>query len=96
MTLRVLALLALLNLLAGWAFLSGSGPGFPLDDAWGHLVYGRALATGDGFAYNPGQPEAGVTSPLWTALCALPAGFVEWTGQDWRPDWGMRLLGLLM
>ncbi|MHC4846197.1 MAG: hypothetical protein ACYTCU_08550, partial [Planctomycetota bacterium] len=29
-------------------------------------------------------------------LCALPAGFVEWTGQGWRPDWGMRLLGLLM
>ena len=26
MSLRVLALLALLNLLAGWAFLSGSGP----------------------------------------------------------------------
>jgi hypothetical protein len=96
MSLRVLALLALLNLLAGWAFLSGSGAGFPLDDAWGHLVYGRALATGDGFSYNPGQPEAGVTSPLWTALSALPAGFVEWTGQGWRPDWGMRLLGWLM
>lgn len=96
MSLRVLALLALLNLLAGWAFLSGSGPGFPLDDAWGHLVYGRALATGDGFSYNPGQPEAGVTSPLWTALSALPAGVVEWTGQGWRPDWGMRLLGWLM
>ena len=48
MSLRVLALLALLNLLAGWAFLSGTGPGFPLDDAWGHLVYGRALALGEG------------------------------------------------
>lgn len=96
MSLRVLALLALLNLLAGWAFLSGTGPGFPLDDAWGHLVYGRALALGEGFSYNPGQPEAGVTSPLWTALSALPAGAVEWTGQGWRPDWGMRLLGLLM
>ena len=78
MKLRALALLAVLHLLAATFFLHACGWGFPLDDAWGHLVYGRALATWQGLAYNPGQPEAGVTSPLWTYLCALPAGLVEW------------------
>ena len=50
--------------------------GFPLDDAWIHRVYARAFAFGHGFEYNPGQPEAGSTSPLWSILTA-PA---EWTG----------------
>jgi hypothetical protein len=45
--------------------------GFPLDDAWIHLVYARSLAEGGGFAYNPGQWEAGFTSPLW-ALSLAP------------------------
>src|SRR4051794_34832739 len=44
--------------------------GFPLDDAWIHLVYARSLAHGDGFAYNPGQLETGFTSPLWVMLLA--------------------------
>jgi hypothetical protein len=93
MSLRLLGLLLVLHVLVGWAFLSGAGPGFPLDDAWGHLVYGRAFAQGEGFAYNPGQPEAGVSAPLWTLLAAIPAGAVEWTGWIDRPDGGMRLLG---
>jgi hypothetical protein len=42
---------------------------FPLDDAWIHRVYARALATGHGFAYNDAQ-EAGCTSPLWVILTA--------------------------
>src|SRR5882672_2158325 len=95
MKLRVLALVAGLHLLAAVLFLSRCGPGFPLDDAWGHLVYGRSLATLQGLAYNPGQPEAGVTSPLWTYLCALPAGLVEWHVLA-RPDVAVRLLGLLL
>jgi len=45
--------------------------GFPLDDAWIHLVYARAVSVGHGFAYNPGEPEAGFTSPLWVLLLAL-------------------------
>ena len=94
MKFRVLALVAGLHLLAAILFLARCGPGFPLDDAWGHLVYGRSLATLHGLAYNPGQPEAGVTSPLWTYLCAVPAGLVEW-GVLTRPDLAMRLLGLL-
>jgi len=94
MTLRTLVLLGVLHLLAAGLFLGGCGWGFPLDDSWGHLVYGRALATLEGLSYNPGQPEAGVTSPLWTYLVALPAGLVEW-GLIERPDWGVRALGLL-
>jgi len=94
MKLRVLALVAGLHVLAAVLFLSRCGPGFPLDDAWGHLVYGRSLATMQGLSYNPGEPEAGVTSPLWTYLCAVPAGLVEW-GLQPRPDLAMRALGLL-
>ncbi len=44
--------------------------GLPLDDGWIHLVYARSLAGFDGFAYVPGQAEAGFTSPLWAILLA--------------------------
>ncbi|HZL98755.1 MAG TPA: hypothetical protein VFD43_00755, partial [Planctomycetota bacterium] len=96
MSSRVLAVLLPLHLLAGWLFLRECGPGFPLDDAWGHLVYARAVAEGDGLAYNPGQPEAGVSAPLWTLLMALPAGVVEWTGWLARPDALVRAIGGLL
>jgi len=49
---------------------------FPLDDAWIHRVYARAIAAGDGFAYNAGQQEAGLTSPLWVLVTA-PAHWLE-------------------
>ncbi|MDE3092055.1 MAG: hypothetical protein KGJ80_21995, partial [Chloroflexota bacterium] len=45
--------------------------GFPLDDAWIHQVYARNLATRGEFAFFPGQPSAGSTSPLWTIMLAL-------------------------
>jgi hypothetical protein len=51
--------------------------GFPLDDAWIHMVYARSLAALQGFAYNPGQLETGSTSPLW-AIALLPA---TWTAR---------------
>jgi hypothetical protein len=51
--------------------------GFPLDDAWIHMVYARSLATFHGFAYNPGQLETGSTSPLWAVLL-VPA---SWAAQ---------------
>lgn len=46
--------------------------GFPLDDAWIHMVYGRSLAREHMLAYNPGIPTVGETSPLWALLLALP------------------------
>lgn len=44
--------------------------GFPLDDAWIHQTYARNLALRGEWAFIPGQPSAGSTSPLWSALLA--------------------------
>lgn len=44
--------------------------GFPLDDAWIHQTYARNLALRGEWAFLPGQPSAGSTSPLWSALLA--------------------------
>src|SRR5437879_4023356 len=45
--------------------------GLPLDDNWIHLVYARSLAQQGWFNYNPGVPEAGMSSPFWVILLAL-------------------------
>jgi arabinofuranosyltransferase len=45
--------------------------GFALDDAWIHQTYARNLATTRLLAFIPGQPSAGSTSGVWTALIAL-------------------------
>lgn len=47
--------------------------GLPLDDAWIHVAFARSVAAGHGLAINPGEPVAGSTSPLWTALVSLGA-----------------------
>jgi hypothetical protein len=52
--------------------------GFPLDDAWIHQTYARNLVYLGQMAYWPGQPSAGSTAPLWSAL--LAAGL--WLGLD--------------
>ncbi len=44
--------------------------GVPLDDAWIHFQFARNLARGDGFSFNPSEPTAGSTAPLWTLLLA--------------------------
>jgi hypothetical protein len=44
--------------------------GFPLDDSWIHQTYARNLAQRGEWAFVPGIPSAGSTSPLWTALLA--------------------------
>jgi hypothetical protein len=44
--------------------------GFPLDDAWIHQTYARSLAQRGEWAFLPGVPSAGSTSPLWTVLLA--------------------------
>jgi hypothetical protein len=46
-------------------------PGYPLDDAWIHHCYARTLAQTGQFAFAPGRPSTGSTSPLWTLLLAL-------------------------
>lgn len=42
--------------------------GFPLDDAWIHQTYARNLALRGDWSYNPGEPSAGSTAPLWSVL----------------------------
>lgn len=53
-----------------WCFAVTS-PGFPLDDSWIHEVFARNIATGNGFSFNPGEPVAGATAPLWTLVLSL-------------------------
>jgi hypothetical protein len=48
-----------------------SGLGFPLDDAWIHQTYARNLVEYGEWAFLPGQPSSGSTSPLWTGMIAV-------------------------
>jgi len=59
-----------------WLWLAGldSGNGvlgFPLDDAWIHMVYGRGLALDGVFTYNRGVPATGATSLLWASVLGI-------------------------
>jgi len=54
-----------------WSVLAAGELGFPLDDSWIHQVFARSLAETGEMAYNPGEPTAGSTAPLWTVLLAL-------------------------
>jgi len=45
--------------------------GYPLDDAWIHQTYARNLSQLGEWAFVPGRPSAGSTSPLWTMLLAI-------------------------
>ena len=74
--LRALPVLVYLAALVGFAGEPGALSGFPLDDAWIFRVYARALAHGDGFAYDGARQEAGATSPLWVVATA-PAQWLE-------------------
>lgn len=65
----VLALVAVALFLGASARLHGLG--FPLDDAWIHQTYARHLAERGEWAFLPGEPSAGSTSPLWTAALAV-------------------------
>ncbi len=45
--------------------------GFPVDDAWIHMVYGLSVRLHASFDYNDGHVGAGATSPLWVLFAAL-------------------------
>lgn len=64
-------LIAIIYLLASYFKYS---IGFPLDDSWIHQTYARNFALRGEWAFRPGLPSAGSTSPLWSALLAV--GFV--------------------
>lgn len=69
------SLVIVLTLALAALVLTTSGPhglnGFPLDDAWIHMVYGRSISTSGYLAYNEGIPATGSTSPLWAYLLGL-------------------------
>ena len=64
------ALVALLYVLGTAAGTDAAATGFPLDDAWIHMVYGRSVAE-HGLPLYTGSPEAGCTSPLWMFVLAV-------------------------
>jgi len=47
------------------------GIGYPLDDAWIHQTYARNLAQLGEWSFIPGQPSAGSTAPLWSAMISI-------------------------
>ncbi len=63
-------------ILAYWSISSiraktGGEPSVPLDDAFIHFRYARALAEGHPLVYSPGDPRtSGATSLLWSSLLA--------------------------
>jgi hypothetical protein len=70
--------LAALLAISGAIAIAGNsfGAGFPLDDAWIHMVYGAALRHVGALQYNDGYSSTGCTSPTWAMLVAL-AHFVS-------------------
>jgi hypothetical protein len=66
-SLLAVASLVVVGFFIGYAAYAGFH-GFPLDDAWIHQVYARNLAQHGDWAFNPGQPSGGSTSPLWSIL----------------------------
>ncbi|MCP4357192.1 MAG: hypothetical protein GY796_04130 [Chloroflexi bacterium] len=57
--------------------MTGGVWGTPLDDAWIHFQFARNLSQGNGFSFNPGDPQPGSTAPLWTILLAGVGIFSE-------------------
>src|SRR5579859_6546892 len=51
--------------------VTGTGIGFPLDDAWIHQVYARNLAQFGEWAFVHGIPSAASTSPLYTVILSI-------------------------
>jgi uncharacterized membrane protein YvlD (DUF360 family) len=45
--------------------------GYPLDDSWIYATYAKNLASGRGYAFNPGEHVAGATGPLYVFVLAI-------------------------
>lgn len=77
LTTKIFLLIVLISILFGWYLslgmdVSGDTLLMPLDDTYIHFQYARQMASGDPYAYNPGQPPtSGATSFLYTPLLAI-------------------------
>ncbi len=69
----ILAMAALIAGAAAFIALAWSVRCYTTDDAFIYLRFARNLASGHGFAFNPGERVEGVSSLLWTLL--LSAGY---------------------
>jgi uncharacterized membrane protein YidH (DUF202 family) len=69
--------------------------GFPLDDAWIHMVYGLALRQTGSFEYNTGTPGAGATSPLWAIVAGLVHAVVGASGPSMGAALGLKVAGAI-
>jgi arabinofuranosyltransferase len=72
--------------------------GFPLDDAWIHQTYARNLVEYGQWAFIPGQPSAGSTAPLWSALLAIghtlrPGPYIWTYFVGWLALWAISMVG---
>jgi len=87
---------ALAAVAASAAVVHGAwGRGFPLDDAWIHLVYGLQLARHGTLAYNDGVAATGATSPLWALVAALAHLVVGARGPSMAAAGALKLFGTL-
>lgn len=80
---------------AAWMGQGTFGRGFPLDDAWIHMVYGLSLATEGGLHYNEGVPSTGATSPLWASVCAVAHLVVGARGPSMHAAYAVKAFGVL-
>lgn len=76
-----------------WSSGDHGQTGFPLDDAWIHLVYGRSVAEGGYPAYNSGVPSTGSTSPLWAYVLGLLHVTLRQTA---LVVWGVKIVGIVL
>lgn len=63
--------------------------GYSLDDSWIYATFARNLASGQGYAFNPGEHVAGATGPLYVFILALLYSLFR------DVIWPAKILGLL-
>ncbi len=67
----IIVIISFIYSLSIMCFSTESWSGFPLDDAWIHLVYGRSVAQSGILGYNEGIPATGCTSISWAILLGI-------------------------
>jgi hypothetical protein len=84
--------------IAAARFVTGDsfGQGFPLDDAWIHMVYGLALRSSGILAYDDGHPSTGCTSPAWALLVGVAHALAGGHGPSMRAATIVQWIGLTL